>query len=213
MTSSHRLPASLILLRHGETVGNRQQLWTGWSDTALSEVGREQVSRTAARLERDSLGVVGLYSSPTGRAWKTALSIGQVTHLRPVRDESLREMHFGELEAIRSEHFQADHPEVYARWQDRTDEGFCWPAGESRFQFRARVRDTVLRLATAHPGEIILLATHSGFIRMALAHFVPHRFGEWWNVRIDNCSFTHLLVDGDAMAQVPTFNDISHLAD
>lgn len=213
MTSSRELPACLILVRHGETVGNRQQLWSGWSDTALSEVGREQVCRTAARLERDSLGMVGLYSSPTGRAWKTALSIGQVTRLRPVRDASLREMHFGELEAIRSEHFQADHPEVYARWQDRTDEGFCWPAGESRFQFRARVRAAVLRVATAHLGETILLVTHSGFIRMALAHLMPHRFGEWWNVRIDNCSFTHLLVDRDATAQVPTFNDISHLAD
>jgi broad specificity phosphatase PhoE len=213
MTSSHELPACLILVRHGETVGNQQQLWTGWSDTALSKVGREQVCRTVARLERDSLGVVGLYSSPTGRAWKTALSFGQVTRLHPVRDESLREMHFGELEAIRSEHFQADHPEVYARWQDRTDEGFCWPAGESRSQFRARVRAAVLRLAGAHLGETILLVTHSGFIRMALAHLMPHRFGEWWNVRIDNCSFTHLLVDRDAMARVPTLNDISHLAD
>lgn len=203
----------LVLIRHGETVGNQEGLWTGWSDTPLSEAGWEQVRRTAGRLERDPLDAVALYTSPIGRAQETADLIGQAVGLRPTPDEALKEMHFGELESIRHEHLAADHPGLYARWRNRTDETFGWPGGESRREFRARTVAALQRLADAHPGHTVLLVTHSGFIRMALAHFVPHRFGEWWLVKPDNCGLTQLLMDPAGEARVPVFNDVSHLLD
>ena len=211
MTRIPESPTRLVLIRHGETVGNRRQLWTGWSDTSLSETGRDQVRRMAARLERDSLGAAALYSSPIGRARKTAASISQATRLPLILDDALKEMHFGELEAIRSEHFATDHPEIYARWRNREDESFGWPGGETRREFRHRAVGAIERLAAAHPGQTILLVTHSGFIRMALAHFAPRQFGEWWRVKMDNCSLTHLVLDGDGATQVSVFNDIAHI--
>lgn len=204
--------ARLVLIRHGETVGNQQRLWTGWTDTALSGVGQEQVRRTTDRLERDSMGAVALYASPTGRAWRTAHSIGCAVNLRPIEDEALREMHFGDLESIREDHFASDHPDVYARWRDWDDETFCWPGGESRRDFRARTVSAVRRIADAHRGQTVLLVTHSGYIRMALAHFVPEHYGDWRRVRPDNCGLTELLVDSEGRAEVPVFNDVSHLS-
>jgi probable phosphoglycerate mutase len=202
-----------VLIRHAETVGNQQGVWTGWSETPLNETGWEQLRRTAGRLERDPLDAVALYTSPIGRAQQTADSIGQAVGLRPIPDESLKEMHFGELELIRGEHLATDHPQIYARWRDRTDETFGWPGGESRREFRARTVDALERLGAAHRGDTILLVTHSGFIRMALAHFVPERFMEWWQVRLDNCGLTHLVMDPAGQAQVSVFNDVSHLLD
>jgi broad specificity phosphatase PhoE len=210
MTRSLDAPTRLVLVRHAETIGNRQQLWTGWSHTPVSELGYQQIRDTAARLAQERTEFVCLYSSPLRRAYQTAEAIGEAIGRRPVSVESLKEMHFGELESIRSERFAADHPEVYRQWQHRTDESFGWPGGETRRAFRQRVADTMIRLSIEHEGQTILIVTHSGVIRMALAHFLPHRYGEWWRVRIGNCSLTHLVLDAQG-ARVPILDDVTHL--
>ena len=210
MTPDPSSPVRLVLVRHAETVGNRQQRWTGWSHTPVSELGHEQIRRTAARLaqEQDEFGA--LYSSPLDRAWQTAGQIGKAICRPPTPLAALKEMHFGELEAIQSERFATDHPEIYQRWQQWTDESFGWPGGETRRAFRTRVANALEQLAADHPGGTILIVTHSGVIRMALAHFGPHQYAEWWQLRVGNCSLTHLVL-GQAVVEVPILNDTTHL--
>lgn len=204
-------PARLVLIRHGETVGNRLNLWTGWTDTPLSKTGWDQVRRTAQRLENNPLNAVALYTSPIGRAQGTADIIGRALNLSPISDDALKEMHFGDMEAIDGDSFADEYPELYARWRDRLDESFAWPGGEARHEFRARTAGALKRLAAEHWGQTILLVTHSGFIRMALAHLDPERFREWWLVRLDNCGLTHLVMDSDGTTEVPIFNDVAYL--
>lgn len=211
MTPDRNSFARLVLLRHGETVGNLKSLWTGWTDTPLSERGREQVERTAAWLERQGSGFTAVYSSPLGRAWSTAQPLGRVVGLEPVAREALKEMHFGELETIHSEHFPVDHPDLFSRWQIKTDEDFGWPGGETRRAFRSRVSQEMVQLASVHQGETVLVVTHSGVIRMSLAHFEPQRFAEWWKLELGNCSFTHLMLNPSGTAKVPVLNDVDHL--
>jgi probable phosphoglycerate mutase len=210
MIPSPSSPTRLVLVRHAETVGNRQQQWTGWSHTPVSELGQEQIQRTAARLAREPYEYGALYSSPLERAWQTAEPIGEAVGQRPIGLEALKEMHFGELESIQSDRFATDHPKIYRQWQRRADESFGWPGGETRRAFRQRVADALERLSADHSGETILVVTHSGVIRMALAHFVPQQYTEWWLVRIGNCSLTHL-VFGEAVVDVPILNDVTHL--
>ncbi len=211
MNPSPEGASRLVLIRHGETVGNLQNLWTGWTDTPLSEAGWNQVRRTARRLEGDSWSAVALYTSPIGRAQQTADTIGRALNLSPISDEALREMHFGDLEAINGDRFADEHPELHARWRDRLDESFAWPGGEARHEFRTRTAAALERLAAKHRGQTVFLVTHSGFIRMALAHLKPERFREWWLVRLDNCGLTHLVMDQNGTTEVPIFNDIAHL--
>ena len=137
-------PARLVLIRHGETVGNRQNLWTGWTDTPLSEAGWAQVRRTARRLEGDPLNAVALYTSPIGRAQGTADIIGRALDLSPISDEALKEMHFGDLEAIDGARFADEHPELYAHWRDRLDESFGLDACVCR---RSAVPDATVAVA------------------------------------------------------------------
>ena len=210
MTASPNISTRLVLIRHAETVGNLRHQWTGWSHTPVSELGRQQIGRTATRLAQEPSEFGALYSSPLERAWQTAESIGAAIRRSPVAMESLKEMHFGELESIQTDEFATEHPELYDRWQRRTDESFGWPGGETRRAFRRRVADALGQIAADHPGETVLVITHSGVIRMALAHFVPHEYGDWWRVRIGNCSLTHLVFAGSA-AEVPVINDIDHL--
>lgn len=211
MSSRTGTQARLVLIRHAETVGNLQGVWTGWADTPLSDLGREQVRRTASRFGRDAMGATALYTSPLGRAWQTAVAIGAAAGLVPMADDGLKEMHFGELESIQSARFEGDYPEIFARWRDRTDESFGWPGGESRHAFRDRVAGVMAQLADRHLDQTVLLVVHSGVIRMALAHFCPRQYGEWWHHMPGNCSLSVLELDPAGRAQVPLFNDSSHL--
>ena len=67
----------VILVRHGETEANLQQMWHGSLDAPLTERGRAQVAATAARFaecaKHEQIDV--LYVSPLPRARSTAAAI------------------------------------------------------------------------------------------------------------------------------------------
>jgi 2,3-bisphosphoglycerate-dependent phosphoglycerate mutase len=45
--------ATLILLRHGESIWNRQNRFTGWVDVSLSRVGIAEAERAAVKLREE----------------------------------------------------------------------------------------------------------------------------------------------------------------
>ena len=89
----------LILLRHGESTWNAQNLFTGWVDVPLSEKG-EQEARTAGTLLRE-IAPDELHTSLLSRAIETAnlaLSEGGLSWLPVTRSWRLNERHYGALQ-------------------------------------------------------------------------------------------------------------------
>ena len=62
-----------LLVRHGETLANREFRYIGSRDDALSERGEEQAERLADALA--IFPVAAVYSSPLARAYRTAQPI------------------------------------------------------------------------------------------------------------------------------------------
>ncbi|MBA8827177.1 2,3-bisphosphoglycerate-dependent phosphoglycerate mutase [Saccharopolyspora lacisalsi] len=92
---------TLVLLRHGESTWNAENLFTGWVDVPLSAKGREEVRR-GGELIRDS-GVLPdvVHTSLLRRAIDTANIALDVAdrHWIPVRrDWRLNERHYGALQ-------------------------------------------------------------------------------------------------------------------
>jgi 2,3-bisphosphoglycerate-dependent phosphoglycerate mutase len=92
---------TLVLLRHGESVWNAENLFTGWVDVPLSEKG-EREARRGGELLRDA-GVLPdvVHTSLLRRAISTAnLSLDAADrHWIPVRrDWRLNERHYGALQ-------------------------------------------------------------------------------------------------------------------
>jgi probable phosphoglycerate mutase len=56
--------ATLILVRHGETAWNAENRWQGQKNSPLTEFGREQARRVAARLAAANISAV--YTSSLG---------------------------------------------------------------------------------------------------------------------------------------------------
>jgi broad specificity phosphatase PhoE len=139
---------TLVLVRHGETVGNSRIRYYGRTDLELSELGREQM-RAAARWLRHPFGATGFSSviaSPLRRAVEGAAIIAG--HDRPIiKIEELVEVDFGRFEGLTAEEIETRFPADFARWnRNRLDAGFAYPDGESRSDFACRVDRGIQRI-------------------------------------------------------------------
>ncbi len=75
---------TLFLIRHAQSDEHIRDITGGWSDTRLTEPGREQARRTGLRLRRMLDGrPAALASSDLARAADTAHLIGEIWRLSP----------------------------------------------------------------------------------------------------------------------------------
>ena len=166
------LVARLVLVRHGETVGNSSIRYYGRTDLALSAAGRAQMRATAQALG-NHFGITEfgrIFSSPLSRAREGARIIGG--HAAAIREiEEFREVDFGDFEGLTAAEIEARFPAEFARWnRDRLAPDYDYPHGESRAAFTARVErgvERMLRLLGPEPASArpALVVAHRGVIR------------------------------------------------
>jgi len=150
----------IVLVRHGETVGNSRVRFHGSNDVALSDEGRAQMRQAAFRLRSENFELV--VASSLQRSWEAARIVSGGA---PVRLEAdLREVHFGRWEGLTKEEIEASDPILYADWQGGVD-GFAYPSGERQADFRARVERRLSALLESGATSVLLVA-HKGVIRV-----------------------------------------------
>ena len=93
----------LVLLRHGQSLSNLEDRFTGWQDVGLTEEGREGARQAARLLAEAGLVFDAAFSSRLGRAISTLrIVLGEMgqAHL-PVRSSwRLNERHYGALQGL-----------------------------------------------------------------------------------------------------------------
>lgn len=150
----------LILVRHGETVGESSTRYHGSADLELSPAGIAEMhaARRALHIEEDGFVIA---ASPLKRAWKGAFLIGDGAPVRLV--DGFREIHFGRWEGLSREEIEAADPVAFKDWQDGAP-GFEYPGGEPRAAFRERVLKALGQVlgAAAHT---VVVVSHKGVIR------------------------------------------------
>ena len=173
----------IIMVRHGQSMANKESRFAGHSDFDLSELGREQAKLAAEYLvSREKPDAI--YSSDLSRAHNTAAPFAKAYGL-PINDtEGLREIFAGSWEGMLMTDIAERYTEDLRVWREDFSNARCTD-GESVAELYARVVKFVCELAKKHDGECILLATHAtpiraiecyskgwGAERMADVHFV-----------------------------------------
>ena len=150
----------IVMIRHGETVGESSIRFYGSTDVELSKTGEDQMRAARAVLDGERFDFY--VASPKQRSWKSAQI---VSNSAPVRLESdFREIHFGRWEGLTREEIQAEDPVLAEDWISGAAI-FEYPHGEPRAEFRARVEAGLERLL-ASSGNSALLVLHKGVIRI-----------------------------------------------
>ena len=93
----------LVLLRHGESVWNKENLFTGWTDVGLSEKGLQEAIEGGRQLHKDGFVFDVAYTSVLKRAIKTLwLALEQMDQMYiPIHNTwRLNERHYGALQGL-----------------------------------------------------------------------------------------------------------------
>jgi broad specificity phosphatase PhoE len=201
---------TLILVRHGETVGQSSIRYYGRTDIALSEHGRAQMLAVARVLSRVSFKKV--FSSPLSRARESARLI--IEHNAQRADsplvaalEEFVEVDFGRFEGLTAEEIKLRWPNDYEVWSRlRLHDGYSYPGGESRGAFNARVSSGIERMFGLWRGEAAselrgaaLLVAHRGVIRAIVKSLVglepAIELGSIQALRFDGSAWQPLALD------------------
>jgi 2,3-bisphosphoglycerate-dependent phosphoglycerate mutase len=118
-------PYTLILLRHGNSVWNQQNLFTGWVDVDLSDQGRQEAKRAGELLAESGLKPDLLYTSLLRRAISTAniaLDTAERSWIEVKRSWRLNERHYGALQGKDKAQTLAEYgPEQFQIWRRSFD--------------------------------------------------------------------------------------------
>jgi len=118
-------PYTLILLRHGNSTWNQQNLFTGWVDVRLSDQGRAEALRAGELLAESGLLPDVLHTSRLTRAIQTAnIALEEADRLwiDVKRSWRLNERHYGALQGLdKAETLAKYGPEQFQTWRRSFD--------------------------------------------------------------------------------------------
>ncbi|MFF9587063.1 bifunctional RNase H/acid phosphatase [Streptomyces achromogenes] len=204
-------PATLVLLRHGETPLTPQKRFSGsgGTDPALSAAGREQAHRVADALARRGT-IQAIVASPLARTRETAGIVAARLNLDVTIEDGLRETDFGAWEGLTFGEVRERHPDDLNAWL-ADPEAHPTGGGESFAETSVRLAATRDKLVTAYQGRTVLLVTHvtpiKTLVRLALGAPPESLF----RMELSAASLSAVAYYADGNASVRLFNDTSHL--
>ena len=163
----------LILIRHGQSVWNAENRFTGWTDVELSEKGVGEAEKAGDLLSEIRFGVV--HTSGLIRAQRTAeiiMSRNTVSGEVPVmRDERLNERHYGDLQGLNkaetAERHGAEQVHIWRRSFDVPP-----PGGESLKMNAERTIPYFEEkiVPDLKEGKNVLISAHGNSLRSIVMH-------------------------------------------
>ena len=115
----------LILLRHGNSIWNQKNLFTGWVDVDLSDQGRREAERAGELLKESGIKPEVLFTSVLKRAINTAhIALDNMDRnwIPTFRSWRLNERHYGALQGLdKAETLEKYGPEQFQLWRRSYD--------------------------------------------------------------------------------------------
>ena len=153
--------AQLLLIRHGETVWNREGRFQGAIDVPLSEKGKAEARQLGAYLRDKPLKAI--YSSHLSRALETAQAVARHHHLPVQVVEGLGEINMGEWAGHSWEEIWEKWPELGRQWYNSPPESPPPPGGNIGLQ-AGQWRPW--KKSRGHAStDLLAVVTHGGVIR------------------------------------------------
>lgn len=185
---------TLYIVRHGETDWNKMGKYQGITDVPLNENGLAQAKACGEALSHVHFDRI--LSSDLSRALVTAESIRRNRSIPISIDKRLRELNFGDWEALL-------FSEIEERWPGLIDEMYLKPHivrvpnGESFKELQERAWAGLQEFISANDEEETLLITcHGGTIRTLLCKLLDISISHCWNFSQGNTAINRVFYNG-----------------
>jgi len=189
----------LVLLRHGESEWNRENLFSGWTDVDLSEHGKEEISITGRLLKEHGFTFDVAFTSVLKRAIRSlwiVLDEMDLMWIPVIRDWHLNERHYGALQGLNKSETSQKYGEAQVKlWRRSYDVrppalellDPRHPHHDPRYKLLLPnqlpesecLKDTVERVVpywletiapTVKSGQLVLIAAHGNSLRALVKH-------------------------------------------
>ena len=150
------------LIRHAQTVWNREGRIQGHDDSHLTISGKNDADGWGRRLKK--IAWDRIFGSDLGRAVDTATIINRYLKIPFETDPRLREQDWGEWTAKSAAKIENDELHKLDK-ANRFGWLFCPPGGEDRISVWQRSHNALVDAARKWPGNTILVVTHEGVIK------------------------------------------------
>lgn len=119
------MPGKLVLVRHGQSIWNVENLFTGWHDVDLSEQGRKEAAQAGRELLKESFAIDIAFTSVLKRAIRTLwIMLDEMDRMWiPVESSwRLNERHYGALQGLNKAQTVEKHGEAQVKiWRRSYD--------------------------------------------------------------------------------------------
>ncbi len=119
------MPGKLVLVRHGESIWNLENRFTGWTDVDLTDRGLKEARQAGSELQREGIVPRLVYTSVLKRAIRTQwlmLDVLDLLWLPVERSWRLNERHYGALQGLDKAQTAARHGEAQVKiWRRSYD--------------------------------------------------------------------------------------------
>ncbi len=156
------MSTQVYLIRHGETMWNKERIVQGHLNSELSSEGRSQAKAVGEKLKDYNFDVI--YSSDLDRAIDTANCINKHHNQVIILDELLRERSLGVLEGKNWNTIRKNHKEAGDIYHSEDMNSEIPGGGESKTQFANRVKIFMDKIAVQEEGKKVLIITHGWYI-------------------------------------------------
>lgn len=179
----------LYIVRHGETVENKDEVIQGQLDGTLTERGIEQARSLGSNLRDAGIDFDVIITSPLRRAYDTALEVARFVRAVPIIPvDALKEINFGEwqgrtveemVRAYGKEFNRGDsalvEAELYSLDKEDAKIAQTW---EPLYQFRGRA-ESVLEGIVQNPDYHSALVSGHGWINTCIANILLNEGWVW----------------------------------
>lgn len=174
------MSATLVLCRHGQSDWNLKNLFTGWKDPDLTELGIQEARKAGQRLKALGHKPDIAFTSALTRAQHTTRLILEelgTPGVETIRDQALNERDYGDLSGLNKDEarqrFGEEQVHIWRRSYDVPP-----PGGESLKDTAARVLPYYIHriLPLAMSGKTVLVGAHGNSLRaliMAIDGLTP----------------------------------------
>ena len=163
------MKSKLVLVRHGQSEWNAKNLFTGWKDPKLTDLGIQEAIKAGDLLETRNLKFDLMFTSDLFRAQETGrLILEQMNHtdIEVIKDQSLNERNYGDLAGLNKDEAREKWGEEQVHiWRRSFD--IPPPGGESLKNTAERVLPyfELEIMPKVKEGLNILVAAHGNSLR------------------------------------------------
>ncbi|WP_457599835.1 histidine phosphatase family protein [Hydrogenivirga sp.] len=182
----------IYLVRHAQSEFNEKGIFQGRLDSDLTPLGFVQARMVAKFLEGE--GIEAVITSPQRRAYKTALTVGDLLGLEVEVDERIREMSFGVLEGKNFWELFEKERDMMLAWLKNPVRNPL-PTQEPIEDFEKRILSFMEDL-TRREEEKIAVVGHGGTLHGLVCLALDLGLENLWSIHMDNTGVSLLEYDG-----------------